>query len=872
MAAMAAGQLPSNGSTPAAAGGDLTPVWQSAPTSQPVAPGSSRFGQADAQPPATTGSSWVTSQPAATQQPAGSFASEPSPVSAPAAMPNPAEPAATPTAGAAPAGASTSAVAEEARPPSQADELAAASLRDSALELVYAPSTTESRAGRLVAVANYSWKLAPNDPQTATILSDIYQGRDELASALEMTQFLLKLRPKDFALLRAQLRLGVATRPKGDDQVAFLGSFINDETRPPAIRSEAAIAMNNVLTRMGQKDRAQEMMATALKLDELNPTALQASMPKDAPPDGVSLTRLRLGYLKGSPRYFQAAKDLAETFAGAGLSEPALKFLACLWQANLTGKDSNGPPAGLVDMYLNAMLDAGQYETAVRMFEPFLEKYPEDTYMASLMAEAYSSSGQTAKADAIIAALADRFDTASSAKPLSPGQLWSLSMFYAMVAGDHDKALAQARKLASLNETDEAAQELIGVAELRSGQADLVTAGRQRLEKLKRMDPLMAAALAASYLAAGDSQAGTDSLQKGLAVRGSNFGTRLLRKLAEQYKIDFPPHKDAQALQDLLGAFDMRYLDMAVNPQKYLAVTLKPLAERTMPGQPILIEATLSNIGPLDIPLGDWGLINPRMGFVVSAAPLTREKFTGLPMVIWPAPRSLAPGESVSATVRLDVAGLGQFLGKYPLEEITLKVAGLIDPAEQGFGGESVSSLPDYPLEPVTLVRSSLMGSFDREDEAAWGKAYRRALSVLYTRQVRGDLPIRMEAMRQLGSLITMAREIDLSKVRLPDALKGVVDKRIFLAMLQKALTDPSEVVRAEILTALQDARLDDAIIKLVLPAAQDTSPLVRFRAAELLGASRKLRQEEVMNALAKDSDKFVAMMAGLFARTETAK
>jgi len=89
---------------------------------------------------------------------------------------------------------------------------------------------------------------------------------------------------------------------------------------------------------------------------------------------------------------------------------------------------------------------------------------------------------------------------------------------------------------------------------------------------------------------------------------------------------------------------------------------------------------------------------------------------------------------------------------------------------------------------------------------------------------------------------------------------------------LQKALTDPSEVVRAEILTALQDARLDDAIIKLVLPAAQDTSPLVRFRAAELLGASRKLRQEEVMNALAKDSDKFVAMMAGLFARTETAK
>ena len=52
------------------------------------------------------------------------------------------------------------------------------------------------------------------------------------------------------------------------------------------------------------------------------------------------------------------------------------------------------------------------------------------------------------------------------------------------------------------------------------------------------------------------------------------------------------------------------------------------------------------------------------------------QEFLNLPMVLWPAKRFLKAGESLTATVRLDVGELEEFLMRRPLDVVKLKGGG----------------------------------------------------------------------------------------------------------------------------------------------------------------------------------------------------
>jgi hypothetical protein len=123
-----------------------------------------------------------------------------------------------------------------------------------------------------------------------------------------------------------------------------------------------------------------------------------------------------------------------------------------------------------------------------------------------------------------------------------------------------------------------------------------------------------------------------------------------------------------------------------------------------------------------------------------------------------------------------------------------------------------------------------------------------------------------MRAARQIGELTTLVRDVQLFKTRLPDPLKGVVNKNVLIAMIQKALQDPSELVRAEMLAALDQASLDESIIQVLVPAAGDSSPLVRFRLVELLSSAGQGRAAQTIDALSRDPDPLVRQMATAFA------
>jgi HEAT repeat protein len=98
-----------------------------------------------------------------------------------------------------------------------------------------------------------------------------------------------------------------------------------------------------------------------------------------------------------------------------------------------------------------------------------------------------------------------------------------------------------------------------------------------------------------------------------------------------------------------------------------------------------------------------------------------------------------------------------------------------------------------------------------------------------------------------------------------PDALSKAVDKPVLLSMLNAVLKDRSPVVRAQMLKDLQNARVDGSIMGLLADTLRDESPLVRFRAAELIGSSDHRGGTDVLMSLRDDPNELVAMMSAIF-------
>jgi hypothetical protein len=491
-----------------------------------------------------------------------------------------------------------------------------------------------------------------------------------------------------------------------------------------------------------------------------------------------------------------------------------------------------------------------------------MDRYVQDRAMAFMEAEAYRAADQTAQADQAVQRIVSVIE-GSSGGHLAPSDAAELAWTYTVYTPQPDRALAYARQAIEADPNSPILQRLLGAAEMLSGQADLVEAGRARLERIRTQDPAAAVLLAEYYAASGDEAAASGAIADTVAPGYSGWAYRRVRALAAARNLTIFPHAGAEAARQIFQQFDPRILDMARHPEKYLSVTLRGPSAPWQVGEGLEIEAVLTNSGDLPVPLGPAGLIRATMSLEAAAPGLTQERFRDLPMIVWPAPKYLPPGQSVRAAVRIDVGALEYFLARHPLEDVELTVTAMLDPVQRG--RETASSVPTLAVAPVVVTRRGLLGDLKRDDPDAGATAYRYALRVIMTDLVRGDLPRRMRAARQLGELMTLVRDVQLFKTRLPDALKGAVNKNVLLAMIQKAIQDPSEVVRAEMLAALGQASLDESIIQVLVPAASDPSPLVRFRLVELLSAGGQGRAATTIDALSRDADPLVRQMVTAF-------
>jgi hypothetical protein len=441
-----------------------------------------------------------------------------------------------------------------------------------------------------------------------------------------------------------------------------------------------------------------------------------------------------------------------------------------------------------------------------------------------------------------------------------------LAWFYVVTAPDPKLALDYARQAAGPQQAteDPVVQRVLGAAELQARQTE---AGLRRLRPLVGTDAYAARLVADYYFDSRrpgwDPNVAWDAIKEGVKAGRSGPAFRQLAALARAHGEDIPPAPDANEGHRIYETSKINdYLEMPRDPNRYISVRLRPAKSAFLPGEAIAVEAALANDSNYEVPVGDWGLVNPRLGLTVKVRGIL-DPFKNLPVLSWPVPRQLPPGSTYTARANLAVGTLGRLLAQRPLENFDLEVSAALDPVQRGTRIDS--SVPNLNVPILSLTRRALVDLQDANDPNQVARACSTQLGRIVYDLQSGSLPARLQAARQTAGLLALHRSAELGRTTLPKPVAEALPRGVLLRMVVEALKDPSDVVRAELLAALQLVSLDGRIVAHLGPAVEDASPLVRMRLVELLGASGLPGQKTILDYLAKDRDEAVRLMVAAF-------
>ena len=757
--------------------------------------------------------------------------------------------------------------AGETPPPTPDARQAAESLKHTAAHMIVTPGAP-SRAARLVALSRFTLRLLPNDPQTLRTFADVIypsQGRGDAAG--KALDDYLAPRGDDHAAALRRLDLALAARDTAEARLAYLASLSAESARPAPLRSEAHARRGQILVGRGLRPEASEAFDKALALDAGNASALAGKLNLTPSPAVGDRVGALLADLAANAGRAATANELADLLQAAGLHTQAIDFYKHLRVlADRPGSTRQARHLAAVRLF-NAMLDAGQHADVTKAIGPVLRTFESSIDLRSLLVEAWRGVGNDEKADEQVAAIWSVYRPAHNADRVSTAMAGELAMFFLVTRPDAGSARKYAEQVARDAGDDPVAQRLLGACEIASGKDDLVGEGCRRLEKIIDRDLYAAVMLAKHYFAAGDRAKAEKTFRAACKLPRGGPAYRQLLALAAANDLTVAPVQGAGRIAALVGAKAARALRMSAHPNEFVSITLAQGgqtatdAQSLKPGDPLAVTLTLRNKGKIPVPLGKRGLLEPTVALDVTVeAPGIEEHMADLPMCVWPAPRYLRPGQGIRATVRLDVGGLGRLLAETPLTELTITVNATVSPV-RAFG-KVISPLP-LKVKCLKIVRADLMGRFDRTKAAAWPERYQYTLGTIVRDMKRGDLPRRMRAARQVGSLLALARRIERGDAAAPTPLAGHVTKPVLLTMTREVFKDSSYAVRAEMIAALGGVPIDRHIRGVLAPAADDPHPLVRFRLAELLVSARVASARRTIAALGKDADDLVRLMAG---------
>lgn len=721
--------------------------------------------------------------------------------------------------------------------------------------LGYVPTDLAEALRKPVALARLALRIEPDQRASLLMLAEAARSLGLYGQAAENQQRYLQTPTGriDDGAFTDWLRYRLASLDTIEGRQDFLREV---STRPDLSSERSAVVYDNwAALAEGKGDRAVaiELYRRALQAERTNPDAIRnlAVLVQPAPSlqqrveDGLAL-------LRGNPLAINVAWELGQICRSQGLYDRALTLYDYAYEVSAsTGRSAS---TDFVRDYADAMLDAGQPQRALDTFARRADMKPVDLGLASLMAEAAAALNRPRARAYWVGRMDRHYRTRQALNELDALGMAEMGWFQWLYEGRPLTASRWADNARAMEPNDPFILRVWAMTFLDSDSSDQAL---EILSLLQRSDPYALATRLDRAMKADPQFDATGMLEHAAAMRRGGPGWRYLRRVFERHGLAVPPRPaTADSLDAMIAEqIDAGWFEMGLHPDRFVRAALTMPAETFAPGEPMVLTATLENIGTLPVPLGDWGLVTPRMllsvGVVVDkgAARATYEA-----ALTWPTPRRLMPGQKLETTVRIDDGPVADLLVSRPLWDVELRVEAILDPVERV--RQLRPALSSLAMEPRTVGVGGLL----REPDPV---AYQQALLDVNARLRGKDAVPAMWAGRTVASLLAMHDEIERGQTASAGKLAPFVRRGPLLEMLRYALQEATPEVRCATLAAMRDVRLTPEIIQLMGPCLAHPSEFVRARAIERLGELGSPALTDVLQSFAEgDADPLVRAMA----------
>ncbi len=732
--------------------------------------------------------------------------------------------------------------------------LAESIIRD--VQVGYLPRDVRAHLDRAALMAQLAVQVDRACPLAWRVLAETAQRREEFRQAADAQQeYLRAVGGGDYEGTAQWIRLALVSVGTSEQREAVLKAIIPDPRHGDSIRALALTNLGTIEENRGYFDSARALYTRALALDANDAVSARALLRlAEGEVSAVDRAEAAMAELRGNPLAVRVAWELGVLCRSEGLHAQAVKFYD---YARTVARATGRVPSTAFRLdNLDALLDAGQYQQAVTTFSEMAKRSPVNVVAAGRLVEAYRQLGDTQQADALVRRMHEAYRMKESAGRIDGAVAGELAWFYLIYRNRPLTAAKWAEVGQKTLRPSSLGRRVWAMSRLKSTSEAERLEARATLEAMRETDAYADVVLADDAFTRSDRDAGVRHLAA--AVKTARMGPAWRQVVALAAKHDAPlpaMAPQAETLAKRLAAFlDGGTVRMGRQPEKYLAVTLTPAPAVAGVKPPPAVTVTLTNVGDLPVPIGQWGLMTPKFMLDVKMRVGGEAIASQVVPVVLPAPRYLLPGRSLEKIVRLDVGRVSDELAYRPLSRVELTVSIVADPVQRQ--GEFVPALPAVTAEPLRIEIKGLVDTRDPD-------VYYDALKGLVRHLVGPDEVQAMRAAEVTVSLLALVEKVKAGRALPAGKLSKHLREPELLSMLRHGLQRSPTSVRCRTLGAMGKLKLTDLMVQLVEPALRDPSPWVRALAIERLSATgRPAHLSAALELADRDPDPVVRAMA----------
>lgn len=701
-----------------------------------------------------------------------------------------------------------------------------------------------SNALHVLALLRAAARVSPNCADAYKWLYDIEQRMGRAEKAEDALANYVRLRKDDDAAAIALFRMRIEELQTTEKRAALAEAELKRKGLSRPYQSELNFWLARHHYERGERDEAAKHVERALLMNPMNIEAreLAYKLFGETQPE-LQRVEMALQLIAANPSQANLIWDLAQYLDTLGMHKRAQEWYNRAIEIH--GRANADPvPADYWQQLAESYLASNDYKDAIDAAGQAIELDKSVTAARLLRARAYRATGETAKADADIQAVADfyksQLDTVRQEK--QTGQAAEIAWFFSLFKPDPQIADQMSEIAMTPFHPSPKAQVARGYALYVNNKT---TAAVDTLKPLAKTDPFAAYELAKIQIAQGKRDDALKTLTAAVDLESTGLAHQMITELITDQHGRLPAKPIDTKIIASLDKFRRDVFDYHKRPADFLRFTIKPDSNVYQPAAPIRATFRMENIGAFPITFGEGFMARPLVSVTAKLGGEGGKTFENYLTVLMSARPTLLPGDALEESVTLDIGDVRNYLNEHIDRPVPIELTAMFDPIWDG--NTMRPGLGTISAGPFNAVRSPLDAS-----PAGVNKLIANAGST--------DRATRMAAADQIGALLATINAAS-DQTQVPAELKTRLNDT-----LAKLLTDAAWQVKSHALVAAGWSPLSEQTTTAAAPQVRATEPLVKLLAVRLFAEQHGSKFRKVLEELCtSDRDESVRLLAASY-------